>query len=63
MRSLKEIIAFAEEKKLSLPDAILAIDAEATGIPEAEIRSSIRERMSDMERSVNEAAETKRKGG
>lgn len=62
MRSLKEIIAFAEEKKLSLPDAILAIDAEATGIPEAEIRSSIRERMSDMERSVNEAAENKEEG-
>lgn len=62
MRSLKEIITFAEEKKLSLPNAILAIDAEAAGVSEADIRAAIKDRMSDMERSVTEAAANKEEG-
>lgn len=62
MRSLKEIITFAEEKKLSLPNAILAIDAEAAGVSEADIRAAIRDRMSDIERSVTEAAANKEEG-
>lgn len=42
MRSLKEIMAFAAERNLSLPNAILSIDAEASGISVDEIRTMIK---------------------
>ena len=62
MRSLKEIMAFAAERNLSLPNAILSIDAEASGISVDEIRTMIKERLADMERSVREASLNKEEG-
>jgi len=55
MRSIKEIINFAEDRGMSLHEAILAIDSETAGLGADEIRHKIESRLADMERSVNEA--------
>lgn len=59
MRSIKEIITFAQDNGMSLPDAVLSLDSKATGMSCAEIKSLLESRLHDMERSVHEAAKNK----
>lgn len=62
MRSLKEITAYASQKSLPLPEAILQMDSVTTGVPSARIREKIARRLDDMRRSANEARENKTRG-
>lgn len=55
MRSLLELTKFAEESGISLHEAVLAADTEATGISADEIFDLIGSRLKDMHRSAEEA--------
>ncbi len=55
MRSIKEIICFAENNGLCLHDAVLLMDSETTGVSADDIRGKISARLTDMGRSVIEA--------
>lgn len=59
MRSIKEIIQFAEDRNLSLPGAVLLLDSESTGVSVDEILQKISSRLEDMERSILEARSNK----
>lgn len=62
MRSLKEILEYAADRSLLLPEAILRMDSDATGVPNGQIRKKIAERLADMKRSADEARENKASG-
>ncbi|MDO5562244.1 MAG: L-serine ammonia-lyase, iron-sulfur-dependent, subunit alpha [Synergistaceae bacterium] len=55
MRAIEDILKYSEEKHLTLPEAILAMDEEFSGVPEGEIRTKIFSRLKDMARSVSES--------
>ena len=55
MRSIAEIIKYAEERRLSMPDAVAALDSAASGLSAKDIRGKMAARLNDMRRSVNEA--------
>lgn len=55
MRSIAEILKLAEEHGRGLPETVLALDSEATGVPEAEIREKMASRAADMARCTEEA--------
>lgn len=57
MRSIKEILEYASEKSLPLPEAILRLDSDATGVPDGQIREKITQRLADIRRSAEEARE------
>lgn len=59
MRSISEILKFARARDVSLHEAVLLLDSEATGAAAEDIRRSIALRLADMERSVAEARENK----
>ncbi|MEG1641589.1 MAG: L-serine ammonia-lyase, iron-sulfur-dependent, subunit alpha [Synergistaceae bacterium] len=59
MRSITEIISLAKGKNISLPEAILHLETEATGLSREEIKEKIHSRLMDMEQSVKEAEENK----
>ena len=52
MRSIAEILKLAEEHGRGLPETVLALDSEATGVPEAEIREKMASRAADMARRL-----------
>ena len=62
MRSIAEIIKMSEEHGRSLPETVLALDSEATGVAESEIRARMASRAADMARCLQEARENS-KGG
>lgn len=62
MRSIKEIFEYAARKELPLPEAILRIDSDATGMPAPQIREKLRQRLDDMRRSAGEARQNKTSG-
>lgn len=59
MRSIREILRYAEERSITLPEAVLAMDAEATGILAPHICEKLQQRCKDMERSVREARQNR----
>lgn len=59
MRSINSLIQLAHKKDISIPEAALCRDAKETGLTADEIRGKIRLRLTDMERSVREAAVNK----
>lgn len=56
MRAIREIVNYCEDNGVTFPEAVLSLDSEATGVPVAEIRKRMAARLTDMERSVREAA-------
>ncbi len=59
MRSIKDILQYTEYRGVNLPEAVLLMDSEATGISVNDIRQKILSRLADMKRSVDEARENK----
>lgn len=57
MRSIKEILEYASRRALPLPEAVLMMDSEATGVPAGRIREKIALRLADMRQSADEARE------
>lgn len=62
MRSVRDILQYADDRFMSLADAVLAMDAEATGLSPAQIREKMEQRYEDMKRSVEEARENRAEG-
>jgi L-serine dehydratase len=62
MRSIADIFKHAQEHGLSLPQTILVLDSEATGVPTDEIRAKMASRTADMARCVEEARANKQPG-
>lgn len=62
MRSIADILKHAQEHGYSLPQAILALDSEASGVPEGEIRARMTSRAADMARCVEEACANRQPG-
>ncbi|MDO4561818.1 MAG: L-serine ammonia-lyase, iron-sulfur-dependent, subunit alpha [bacterium] len=55
LKAVEKIVKLAGDKKISFPEAVLILDAAETGVPAAEIRAKMAERLADMRRSVREA--------
>ena len=55
LKAVEKIVKLADDKKISFPEAVLILDAAETGVPAAEIRAKMAERLADMRRSVREA--------
>ncbi len=55
MRSLLELAKLAEENRISLHEAVLTADSQATGVSSDEIFGLIGSRLNDMHRSADEA--------
>lgn len=62
MFSVKEIFEFSAKNHLPLPEAILRMDSDATGISTCKIREKMAQRFADMKRSAAEASENKTSG-
>ncbi|NLD04924.1 MAG: L-serine ammonia-lyase, iron-sulfur-dependent, subunit alpha [Synergistaceae bacterium] len=56
MRSLRDLIKLADEREMDLPEAVLKVDSEATGVPADQIFDLISSRLKDMRRSAEEAS-------
>lgn len=59
MRSIDEILAYADERHLPLPEAILAMDEAFSGVQAEVIRDKIFSRLADMALSVSESEKNK----
>lgn len=59
MRSIREILQYSSDNALTLAEAVLMRDSEATGVPAAQIREKIAARLADMRQSADEAGENK----
>ena len=55
LKAVEKIVALAEEKNITFPEAVLLLDSKESGISVEEIRARMRERLADMRRSVREA--------
>ena len=55
LKAVEKIVALAEEKNITFPEAVLLLDSKESGISVEEIRARMSERLADMRRSVREA--------
>ena len=55
LKAVEKIVALAEEKNITFPEAVLLLDSKESGISVEEIRARMAERLADMRRSVREA--------
>ena len=55
LKAVEKIVALAEEKNITFPEAVLLLDSKESGISVEEIRARMGERLADMRRSVREA--------
>ena len=55
LKAVEKIVALAEEKNITFPEAVLLLDSKESGISVEEIRTRMSERLADMRRSVREA--------
>lgn len=62
MRSIREIIVYAEREGLVLPEAVLRLESRAGGVPAERLRERIAARLADMRRSAAEARENRHSG-